>query len=993
MYFSSSRKITFQKNNFLCLLLRLWKHAISLFKLNCGALLFFSSIIVCLSQAATAQTLRLFDGQGGLANLAVNIFAQDSDGFLYVGTETGLFVSSGGDFIRQDKPDGTPFLNITAIVENTDGELLLASGEELWLRRENQFKKIDFLGKGKISLVSSGSDFLILDGNGPIKAGGLWRIHHHAARTAFEVTPLIDTYPDNESLLQNPLLNRRLTGILTVNRAIWFACETALCRYDDGRVEVFDTRKGVPEDSWVAFAKANDGTIFARSLKKLVRISANGIVSVENIPFSTPSYFQNHQNSLFLIVAVDGSVLTPGNESLVSRSAAGYWDEMAWPSGLVPQLVTSGFYDRENGVWMNSPGRGIIRLAGYPFWRTFRSNDEIVPERVSSVRYDNLGNLWVAASNGLFKYEWNEKTQKQKKLLLYVNINNLSSLVRTADGAIWAVEKGKGLVRIDPSTSKIRKIPSPNPTTGALLLDSAGRMWIGTFDGIIRLDDPLKTVPYLPRIMALSGRRINQFCFDQFGRLLVLSNDVLFQQKSGEEIFEPRIDVSNFDIGEGHSMAISPSNDILLLGSKGTIRKILLPDDGEPTVSVLDGSPKDGRITTIFRDMRGWIWLAGSQGIDVLTFKGWAHFDSGSGLASSRIITNSISEDEDGSVWIGTEENLVHFINQDFLSPLPNLHTNIVSAQLGKSNILGKSSFWEVGEQNLHIHFVAPTFVDNGNVRYKYKLVGIDNNYNESSYATANYDDLNIKKIIFQVQAFDLLNNRSSSSAVMSAHSAALGGSGSRIIGWAICSVLAFMIVFACIYKKMVGMRQKKIDMAVRGRTRVMEEMQAQLLHQSRIDGLTGLLNRRTSLDELDSLISSGSPRDLIAVALIDIDHFKSINDTLGHQGGDYVLEQYGHRLRQSAGSGTLCGRYGGEELIVIFTSFMSVEDILSRIVKLHEHLREPMRCLEVDITVTCSIGVAVFMSGDTASQLVGRADRALYKGKRKGRNCVVFDQ
>lgn len=132
-------------------------------------------------------------------------------------------------------------------------------------------------------------------------------------------------------------------------------------------------------------------------------------------------------------------------------------------------------------------------------------------------------------------------------------------------------------------------------------------------------------------------------------------------------------------------------------------------------------------------------------------------------------------------------------------------------------------------------------------------------------------------------------------------------------------------------------------------------------------------------------------PSDSVAVALIDIDHFKSINDTMGHQGGDYVLEQYGHRLRQASGSSASCGRYGGEELIVFFTAVPSKEALVEHVKKIHAFLCEPIPFGASSVTVTCCIGLAIFLPGDTATRLIGRADRALYKGKRNGRNCVVL--
>ncbi len=114
------------------------------------------------------------------------------------------------------------------------------------------------------------------------------------------------------------------------------------------------------------------------------------------------------------------------------------------------------------------------------------------------------------------------------------------------------------------------------------------------------------------------------------------------------------------------------------------------------------------------------------------------------------------------------------------------------------------------------------------------------------------------------------------------------------------------------------------------------------------------------------------------------------INDTLGHQGGDYVLEQYGQCLRKFAGSTAICGRYGGEELIVVFMSVSSTEKLLAHVTKLHERLRNPMIYGVSEVVATCSIGLAVILPGDTTSTLIGRADRALYRGKKRGRNCIV---
>ena len=821
---------------------------------------FIAGFVCCLSNiSAQAQTLRLFDGQGGLARLTVNVLAQDSDGFMYAGTEAGLYVSSGGDFMSLNKPDGTPFSHTTSIAANSDGDLLVASGSELWIRSRDTFEKLQFNGIGKLSLSSLGSDFLVLDGNGPARGGGLWRVHPYSPNSKPKISVFIDSNSDFDKFSENPLLNRSLSALATTGKTVWVICGTALCHYQAGHVDVFDSSKGVPSENWMSLATSKGGKVFGRSATKFVEISESNNVRVEDIPSAVNEYRKIQGDGSFLLLALDGSVLTPGRDALVVRSVDGHWKQMAWPSGFVPQAVALGFIDRENGIWMDSPGRGLMRLAGYPFWETFSADEKPAPENVTSVKRDDLGNLWIAAGNGLFAYEVNKEENSRNRLLFRQNITGLNSFERTADGALWAAEKGKGVVRIDPVTHQVRRIVSPAPTTGSLLLDTAGRMWIGTNQGLIRVEDPLKPISHLPSVFALWGRNVISFCFDQFGRLLVLTDNVLFQQESGGDLFNPRFDVESIDLGVGRAISISSNNEVFLLGSNGKIKKIVLDENNAS--AVFNDDIENNKFNTIFRDSRSWIWVGGSAGIDVLTPKGWSHFDSGSGLISSRVVANSITEDEDGSIWIGTSEGLMHFVNANLFSPLPELHTKITLVELGGEKIRTNTKFTPEENSDFKIDFIAPTFVGNENIYYKFQLFDVDSVIRQEKNSSFVYKNVNLKNISFQVQAVDTLNHRYASTDVILAHAQGTGLSLSRIIFWCSMTLIPLFVVFGIAYKKIKSARDRKIEFAVRGRTRVMEEMQAQLLHQSKVDVLTGLLNRRAIFDEMGDVVSALSPQ------------------------------------------------------------------------------------------------------------------------------------
>ena len=158
-------------------------------------------------------------------------------------------------------------------------------------------------------------------------------------------------------------------------------------------------------------------------------------------------------------------------------------------------------------------------------------------------------------------------------------------------------------------------------------------------------------------------------------------------------------------------------------------------------------------------------------------------------------------------------------------------------------------------------------------------------------------------------------------------------------------------------------------------------------------DVLTGCFNRRyvlAVLEEQKQLADeSGIP---LCLAVLDIDHFKHINDSLGHLGGDQVLRDFGRLAQQSVRSGEVFGRYGGEEFLMIFpaTSLLPALNICERIraqIEVHNwdsRLRKG---------VTVSIGVTQYVIGESVMEFFSRADTAMYLAKEGGRNQVVVEE
>lgn len=161
--------------------------------------------------------------------------------------------------------------------------------------------------------------------------------------------------------------------------------------------------------------------------------------------------------------------------------------------------------------------------------------------------------------------------------------------------------------------------------------------------------------------------------------------------------------------------------------------------------------------------------------------------------------------------------------------------------------------------------------------------------------------------------------------------------------------------------------------------------------HRATYDGLTGVLSRAAMEDALQTAVASahGSGTPLSAV-FIDVDRFKQINDTFGHAVGDEVLRIVSLRTRNRLRPNDLCGRFGGDEMVVAF-----VDASLPDAVKLAEHLRSsitesPLSISGTNILVSLSLGVAQLRPGESYQDLLKRADSALYESKAAGRGRVT---
>jgi diguanylate cyclase (GGDEF)-like protein len=158
-------------------------------------------------------------------------------------------------------------------------------------------------------------------------------------------------------------------------------------------------------------------------------------------------------------------------------------------------------------------------------------------------------------------------------------------------------------------------------------------------------------------------------------------------------------------------------------------------------------------------------------------------------------------------------------------------------------------------------------------------------------------------------------------------------------------------------------------------------------------DALTGLPNRILLNDRLEmALAQAQRSQSLLAVLFMDFDHFKTINDNLGHDVGDQVLKGVAARLKKCLRNQDTVARLGGDEFILLLSEINSPMDADNLANKILQAIRKPMRIQEHELDISLSIGVSLYpRDGETSTVLMKHADEALYLAKKQGKNCFKF--
>ena len=951
---------------------------------------------------AAAQHLAFqpFDDESGLFNAGVGSLAQDKAGFLYFGTENGLYRYDGYRFSRLGAENGLPALDSVETVQpHPDGRMWVVFTDRVYLSGSGSAisaaldPRLDDAYAHRAAVL--GNDLLLVRNN------RLLRIHPGPDHTLS-----VEPYFQGAAATTAPAHDfaHYFDSVHVEGQTIWLGCGVAICRLDHEKLERFGAGSGLPADRWAAAMRDHAGTLWLRSAGRIASMPRGAArFTVIDVPGGA-GRFINDSGQVDLVEDAAGRVVTQAaNGVLVHEN--GSWNAFRRGEGMPYGNVAAMLVDREGSLWIGSTSRGATRLLGLGVFESWSRAQGLSDDMVWNMARDGNGTLWAAndiavdavAESARKRPSGNDaEIPPNSPDPLWHYPFRAFVLGVSPHGTLWIGRQGGGLIRHDARSGRNELIAQLDPIR-VMASGPDGRLWVGTSQGLARIDQPDAAKPVVTAGIMPSIGRVFAIAFDRAGEPWVLCTRTLFHLDSRQH-WQPVLQTDPEGGYQTRSMVFAPDGTLWLGSFTTGITRLHLDHgavvgtDRQETVHL---AAQD--VEMMHRDPGGRIWIGTDHGLDVTDGSNWHHLDDQDGLAANDMNSDAAFSDLDGTSWFGTIGGLSHVIDLSRLFNVMSLHPAITGISMGdrdlpQAALQGEAIHLNWSADPLVIEFTSLDFRFTKSIRFRYRLLGADRNWVETSAHEVRYPEPPSGNLLFEVMAIDPLHRLQSEPVrIMIRLAAPWWRTWPVYVGLALlASALLAMLWRLRISYLLV--RQRQLEALVAERTHEIEQARLILFQQANFDSLTRLLHGLPCLLQdcrpVEQAVASGQ---LLGLALMDLDHFKKVNDLFGHLGGDAVLAEVGRRLSASTREGDLAGRYGGEELLLVLPGLK--RDAFDRIDALrHTVFAELFGFDEHFIPMTCSMGVTWLQAGDDLTAMIRRADAALYDAKRDGRNRTVFD-
>jgi PAS domain S-box-containing protein len=600
------------------------------------------------SAAAQQYSFRFYGPAEGLQNQTVLSLAQDRAGYIWAGTEGGLYRYDGTRFRLMGQAEGLPC--------STEVHGLFVAGDgALWANTCAGIYRFD----GQSFAVVSGINRLLrgaqVMADGP---SGVTLISTSAG--LYEASRGVDgtfgahPYPK----LPPEMARSPMHGLLRDGTRLWFGCDRQLCMEEGGRISVFGSDQGLPEDDWDGLQISADSSFWARSPRETYRRGPGQTRFSQEKPDTASSGYWGA-----LASARDGSIMVPTDHGLAIHTSAG-WSVVNRQWGLKNENTAAVLEDSEGSVWLGLAGGGVARWLGRGVWESWKTEQGLPSDVVWNIRRDRKGSLWVATSRGLTRIDSAGKTRSWTKKD-GLGGENVRWLAETSDGSIWATMKPGGLARIDSASGNVRLI---GPKDGLpcdpedVFVDSLDRVWLPAGCGLFIIERPTvaNRVSHV-ETPASFGRSAWKVIEDKQGTIWV-TNHVLWSLRDGQWREHGRSDGLLTDYP--YVMVVAGDGSIWMRHryDAGIDRIEVSGDRIARAAVVVPADPKTAAGTAFHGfDTFGNLWRGTTNGVEVLHNGAWTTFTTEDGLVANDCDGEAFWADPDGSIWMGTSAGLAHY--------------------------------------------------------------------------------------------------------------------------------------------------------------------------------------------------------------------------------------------------------------------------------------------------------------------------------------------
>ncbi len=663
---------------------------------------------------AQRYNFKFYGEEDGLENMAVHVVLQDRTGFLWVGTQNGLYRYDGSRFVGFGKNEGLPGARVESLHESIDGTLWVGTQAGLARKSGDRFEVVPMgVARGVVSREGIASD-----------AAG--RIYLATERGLVTGPPfkLIDA-PGGEAA----------SAYVDGSGIVWFGCGPSLCRYEHGEAVEVGSAEGLPAEGWDAILGDLDGNLWVRSEKSLyMRASGSQRFEIRRgLPESTNTY-----PTLALDPA--GKLLVPTYRGLARQTEQG-WEILDAQQGLATNDISAVMQDREGSIWLGLLGSGLARWLGYNEWQSWSDREGLSRESIWSIARDTMGRLWVGTQFGL-NYAEERKGRVVWKKQPLAGVEMIRALAAGPNGTLWIGAWPGGLRWLNTRTHETRFIGEDDGLTSNyvrhVMVDRESRVWVSTREGLFRAEAGSTSFETL-----IPDETFHMTMTDRDGAVWAAGANGLVRFSQGQKTrFNTRNGLKSDVVAH---VAEDPDGSLWIgyYDAFGLTRMTF--EAGKPRLehfTTSSGLRSDKSLFLGF-DARGWLWAGTDHGVDVFDRTRWRHYGRSDGMIWDDCNTNGFMADADGGVWVGTSRGLSRF--RPAAATTASVPPTVVftSVKFGEQSVdPATAPEVQYRRNSLQVRFAALTFVQESSVLFRYRLAGIRGNWTETSQRELDFPGL-----------------------------------------------------------------------------------------------------------------------------------------------------------------------------------------------------------------------------------------------------------